>query len=221
MIDPKVIVAAGAGIGSLLLLARAGSTRSRIVARARSVVPFPREHAVNKMVTQGRAFWKGYSGCGDLWNDVLDYVGATDEFVNHDSPRRGMKWKEAVNLSKPWGAATKRDARVKFRRGGPWPRPGDLVLVGDESRGELAHAIVLTGVIGPPPRAGWSPHYQSAEYGAASNAGVVTDRQFDETGMNVGGWKRHIVGWIDADKIPTDPKYRRGVLKSILHLEAA
>lgn len=193
-----------AGIGVYFYRSR---TRSRVIRAALRVVPLKREHAVHKIVSQGRAFAKGYSGCGDLWNYVLDVVGAPDSWVNRTSSRRGMKWKEAVNISKPWGAAQREGAAVKFKKG-RWPKAGDLLLIGQEPA-ELAHVLVLTKKVG-------TRKYETAEYGGGSNAGNRGVRTFTEDGQNIppkGATfvdHRHIVGWIDADKIPVERKYVTG-----------
>ena len=204
--NPGIIAASVAG--AAVWLWRRGRTRSRAIRAALRVTPLKREHAVHKIVSQGRAFGKGYSGCGDLWNYVLDVVGAPDRYVNRTSARRGLKWKEAVNISKPWGAALADGAAVKFRRGGPWPKAGDFLLIGREPA-ELAHVLVLTKKVG-------DRKYQTAEYGGASNSGNRGLRTFTEDGQNVpprGATfvdHRHIVGWIDADKVPVERKYVTG-----------
>lgn len=200
-------VAAAALLGAVVYRGR--SVRYQIIRAAKRVVPYKREHAINKIVSQGRAFAPKYSGCGDLWNYVLDVVGAPDSWVNRDSKRRGTKWKAAVNLSKPWGAALNAGAAIKFRKGGPWPKAGDLLLIGREPA-EIAHALVITKKLG-------KRRYRTAEYGAASNAGVIGERVFDESGLCTSDkFKRHIVGWIDASKIPIDKKYAPGAARSLL-----
>lgn len=205
------MIAAAAVLTAGGALYRGRSVRYQIIRAAKRVVPYKREHATNKIVSQGRAFAPKYSGCGDLWNYVLDVVGAPDNWVNRDSARRGSKWKAAVNLSKPWGAALNFGAVIKFKKGGPWPKAGDLLLIGREPQ-ELAHAIVITKKLGP-------RRYQTAEYGAASNAGVIGERVFDETGLCTSDkFKRHIVGWIDAGKIPVDKKYAPGAVRSLMRL---
>jgi hypothetical protein len=202
--NPGIAVAAAVAAGGTWLALRS-RTRSRVIRAAERVVPLKREHATHKIVSQGRAFAKGYSGCGDLWNYVLDVVGAPDRYVNRDSRRRGLRWKEAVNISKPWGAALADGSAVKFTRGGPWPKAGDLLLIGREPA-ELAHVLVLTKRLGP-------RRYRTAEYGGASNAGGVGIRTFTAEGKNIPPRdakfvdNRHIVGWIDADKIPVERKY--------------
>lgn len=207
MVSPVVILAATIASLGVVVFARS-RTRSRVIRAANRVTPYKREHATHKTVSQGRAFGAKYSGCGDLWNYVLDVVGAPTTWVNRDSARRGTKWVPAVNISKPWGAALSGDAAVKFKRGGPWPKAGDLLLIGQEPA-ELAHVLVLTKKIG-------DRKYQTAEYGGASNAGNRGVRTFSETGQNIpaAGAKfvdnRHIVGWIDADKIPIEKKFVTG-----------
>lgn len=202
--NPGIILGAGAaGVAWLALRSR---TRSRVIRAAERVVPLKREHATHKVVSQGRAFGAKppYSGCGDLWNYVLDVVGAPTSWVNRDSARRGIRWVPAVNISKPWGAALREGAAVKFGKG-RWPKAGDLLLIGREPA-ELAHVLVLTKRLGP-------RKYRTAEYGGASNAGFVGTRTFTESGQNIPapGSKfvdnRHIVGWIDADKIPVERKF--------------
>lgn len=207
MIIPLLTIAALAG--GVAVSGR--SVRRQVVRAARRVVPFKREHATNKVVSQGRAFAPKYSGCGDLWNHVLDVVGAPNEWVNRDSPRRGMKWKAAVNISKPWGAAIRSGAAVKFRKGGPMPKGGDLVLIGQEPQ-ELAHVLVILKKIGP-------RKYQTAEYGGGSNQSTLSIREWDVNGRTVGDrlGNRLLVGWIDADKIPVDRKYAPGAVRSLLH----
>lgn len=204
-------LAAGGLILGLGVL-RATSVRRQIVRAARRVVPYERTHAIHKIVSQGRAFGKGYSGCGDLWNFVLDVVGAPDEWVNRDSVRRGRKWVPAVNISKPWGAAIRHGAAVKFRRGGPLPRAGDLVLIGQEPE-EIAHVLVVLRRIG-------LRKFQTAEYGGGSNRGSLSVREWDRDGRTVGDalGNRRLVGWIDADRIPVDPKRKPGAVRSLLHL---
>jgi len=187
------------------------SKRRQIIRVARRVVPFEREHATNKLVTQGRAFYPGYSGCGDLWSYVLDVIGAPTAWVNRNSSRRGIRWKEQVNISQPWQQAWKTGARVMFDpKKGLWPRAGDLVLIGQEPQ-ELAHVFVILKRLGP-------RKYLTAEYGGASNKGSLGVRQFDESGRVVDGWRRMLVGWIDADKIPIDPKWAQGRIVSLLRL---
>ncbi len=204
MLNPGIIAASVAGIGAVVVWFR-GRTRARAIRAALRVTPLKREHAVHKIVSQGRSFAKGYSGCGDLWNYVLDVVGAPDRYVNRTSARRGLKWKEAVNISKPWGAALADGIAVKFRKGGPWPKAGDLLLIGREPA-ELAHVLVLTKKVG-------TRKYQTAEYGGASNSGNRSVRTFTESGQNIPPKgasfvdNRHIVGWIDADKIPVESRY--------------
>lgn len=204
LVNPGIIaVGAVAGVAGVAMWR--SRTRARVIRAALRVTPLKREHAVHKIVSQGRAFGKGYSGCGDLWNYVLDAVGAPDRYVNRTSARRGLRWKEAVNISKPWGAALRDGSAVQFKKGGPWPKAGDLLLIGREPA-ELAHVLVLTKKVG-------SRKYQTAEYGGASNSGNRGTRTFTETGQNIPppGAKfvdnRHIVGWIDADKIPVEKKY--------------
>lgn len=200
-----------AAAAGLYALKRAASVRAQVVRAAARVVPLKREHATHKIVSQGRAFAKGYSGCGDLWNYVLDVIGAPDEWVNRDSRRRGKKWVPAVNISKPWGAAIRSGAAVKFKRGGPMPKGGDFILIGREPQ-ELAHVLIALKKIGP-------RKYLTAEYGGGSNSGNVGTREFDADGITrdkLG--PRHLVGWIDADKIPVAAKYRPGAVRSILGL---
>jgi len=209
MPSPKIALALGAaGVAVLGIGAYTTSTRQQVIRAARRVVPFKREHATNKLVTQGRAVWAKYSGCGDLWNYVLDVIGAPSAWVNRDSPRRGVKWKEQVNIGQPWHEALKAGARAKFKKGGPWPKAGDLVLIGQEPE-ELAHVFVVLKRLGP-------RHYRTAEYGGASNASSLGERRFDENGLSLGKWQRHLVGWIDADKIPTESRWRPGRVRSIL-----
>jgi hypothetical protein len=197
-------------VGTLAYL-RATSTRQRIIRAARRVVPLKREHAIHKIVSQGRAFNKGYSGCGDLWNYVLDVAGAPNEWVNRDSQRRGLKWVPAVNISKPWGAALRSGAAIKFKKGGSFPRAGDLILIGQEPQ-EIAHVLVALKKIGP-------RRYVTAEYGGGSNAGVLGKREFDQNGITRDSLgPRHLVGWIDADKIPVDSRFRPRIYQSLLHL---
>lgn len=204
--NPGIIAAAV--VGGIAVYLYRGRTRSRVIRAALRVVPLKREHAVHKIVSQGRAFAKGYSGCGDLWNYVLDVVGAPDRYVNRTSVRRGLKWKEAVNISKPWAAALADGSAVKFKRGGPWPKAGDFLLIGQEPA-ELAHVLILTKKVG-------TRKYETAEYGGGSNAGNRGVRTFTEDGQNIppkGATfvdHRHIVGWIDADKIPVERKYVTG-----------
>lgn len=204
--NPGIILAASAaGVTWLVLRSR---TRSRVIRAAERVVPLKREHATHKIVSQGRAFEAGYSGCGDLWNYVLDVVGAPNRYVNRTSSRRGTKWQEAVNISKPWGAALKDGSAVKFKKG-RWPKAGDLLLIGNEGVGELAHVLVLTKKLGP-------RKYKTAEYGGASNAGTVSVRTFTEEGKNIPPPDakfvdhRHIVGWIDVDKVPIEREFVTG-----------
>lgn len=204
MLNPGIIAASVAGAGAVWLWRR-GRTRSRAIRAALRVVPLKREHAVHKIVSQGRAFGAKYSGCGDLWNYVLDVIGAPNRYVNRTSARRGIKYQDAVNISKPWGAALADGAAVKFKRGGPWPKAGDLLLIGREPA-ELAHVLVITKKLG-------DRKYQTAEYGGASNSGNRSVRTFTEEGKNIPPPdakfvdNRHIVGWIDADKIPVERKY--------------
>lgn len=219
-----ILLGGAAAVGGLLY---ATSVRQQIIRAARYVVPYEREHARNKLVTQGRAFFKGYSGCGDLWNYVLDVIGAPNDWVNRDSPRRGLKWKVAVNISQPFWRAYKAGARVKFYPDkNIWPKPGDMVLIGREPQ-ELAHAFIILEEL--PPTAGGKKtegkpvpnavrHYRTAEYGGGNNRSGIGERWFDRRGVNIVGWPRHLVGWIDADKIPIDPKWAPGRVRSILHL---
>lgn len=188
------------------------SKRRQIIRAARRVVPLKREHAIHKVVSQGRAFGKKYSGCGDLWNYVLDVIGAPNEWVNRDSLRRGTKWKPAVNISKPWGAAHAAGAAIRFKKGGPLPKAGDLVLIGKEPE-EIAHVLVILKRIGP-------RKFRTAEYGGGSNAGTIGTRTWSEDGRTIGDklGERHLVGWIDADKIPIDPRLKPGAVRSLLHL---
>lgn len=207
------LVPLAAGLISGLGYAHLSSVRSQVVRVARRVVPYERTHAIHKVVSQGRAFGKGYSGCGDLWNYVLDVIGAPDEWVNRDSRRRGTRWVPAVNISKPWGAALRSGAAAKFRRGGSWPKAGDLLLIGQEPA-EVAHVLVALQRTG-------KRTYRTAEYGGGSNRGSAGTRTFDEDGVTRDSLgPRHLVGWIDADKIPTVAKYRVGATRSILHLGA-
>lgn len=207
MVNPGIIAAVVTAAGVAGVALHRSRTRSRVIRAALRVTPLKREHAIHKIVSQGRAFGAKppYSGCGDLWNFALDVVGAPTSWVNRDSARRGIRWVPAVNISKPWGAALREGAAVKFRKGGPWPKAGDLLLIGREPA-ELAHVLVLTKKLGP-------RRYATAEYGGASNAGNRGIRTFTETGQNVPPRdakyvdNRHIVGWIDADKIPVERKY--------------
>lgn len=200
--NPGIIAASVGGVVTWYVLR--SRTRSRVIRAASRVVPYKREHAIHKIVSQGRAFAKGYSGCGDLWNYVLDVIGAPNRYVNRTSSRRGLKWQEAVNISKPWGAALKDGIAVKFKKG-RWPKAGDLLLIGREPE-ELAHVLVITKKLGP-------RKYQTAEYGGASNAGGISVRTFTEEGKNIPPPdakfvdNRHIVGWIDANKIPVERQY--------------
>lgn len=214
-LPPTAAVIIGLGAVGALAYDRL-STRRKVIRVARRVVPgrptdpksglprIPREHALNKLVGQGRGFWKEYSGCGDLWNFVLDEVGAPNTWVNRDSTRRGLKWKQVININKPYEAALKAGAWVRYRRGGPLPKAGDLVLIGREPE-EIAHVFVVVGRRG---RTIETVEFDTGEYGASKNAGVRARRKFDSEGRT-GEWHRHLVGWIDADKIPVDPKYRR------------
>jgi hypothetical protein len=192
-----IIFAATAAGSALAYAAFSSGIRNKIASIAGAVVPYQREHAINKIVTQGRAFYPKYSGCGDLWNYVLDKVGAPDSWVNRDSVTRNMKWKPAINISKPIGAAQKAGAWVKYKPG-LYPQKGDLVLIGQEP-GEMAHVFVVLSVAN-------DGMMKTAEYGQSNNAGGITYRRINKNGRvesRDGSLGRHIVGWIDAEKIPT------------------
>jgi hypothetical protein len=191
-----VIFAATAAGSALAYAAFTSGIRNKIASVAGSVVPYQREHAINKMVSQGRAFYPGYSSCGDLWNKVLDDIGAPNSWVNRDSEKRGMKWKPAVNISKPIIAAQKAGAWVKYTIGA-YPKKGDLVLIGHEPE-EMAHVFVVLSV-------DKDGMMKTAEYGQSNNAGGITYRRINSAGRVVGptgSIGRHVVGWIDAEKIP-------------------
>lgn len=189
------IVAGSVIVGSGAYVLYSRNIRNRIARIAGATAPYTRDHAINKMVSQGRAFAKNYSSCGDLWNYVLDQIGAPNAWVNRDSIARGLKWKVAVNISQPWEQARKANARVTWKKGGPLPNKGDLVLIGDESLGEMAHVFVVLGRTGRT--------LKTAEYGGGNNRSSLGNRTIGEDGRILKDpFNRHIVGWINAEKIP-------------------
>ena len=197
-----------AGVLGALALAGGGAAvvkyrgaRATIIRTAVNAVPFTRDQFMNgTVVSQGRAGGKGYSSCGDLWNFVLDIVGAPNSWVNRDSDKRGSKWKPAINISKPYGAAKAAGAWVDYAPG-KLPKAGDLMLIGQEPA-EYAHVFVVVAVAK-------DGTLTTADYGGINNAGHLVKRKIVQgravsqpsVANSIAGGRK-VIGWIDADKIP-------------------
>ena len=186
-------VGIGIGVaGVLAYIAYESNVRNKIVSIVNAVVPYKKDTPQNKLVTQGRAFIKKpfYSGCGDLWNHVLVKLDAPDSWINHDVPERGLKWVPSINISKPYGAALKAKAWVEYKKG-LFPKKGDLMMIGRDG-GETTHVTVVVESDG-------KGHMKVGQFGAGDNASAWSEGDIGPGGM----WgKRHINGWIDAEKIP-------------------
>lgn len=202
-----IVTIAAVGTG-LAYLAYEYNIRNRIANIARKVVPYPKEDPRNIAVTQRRpiimgaySHGHGYSGCGDLWNYVLAQIHAPLSWINRDIPGYA-KWKEAVNISKPYGAALKAGAWVEYKPGVNFPKKGDLVMIGRDN-GEVTHVFVVLDSDG-------KSKLVTAEYGGGDNKSSLGHREIDSHGLTKGSTMvRHLSGWIDAEKIPTGQKWEK------------
>lgn len=108
------------------------SLRTRAVALAFEAVNGDagrvRGDPVFEEVTEGRYWWPGYQGCGDLPHWVLNHLGFRDEqIMNRDDDHGVVPWRVGANLSRL--VYRTKSAFVWATKGPRRPKPGDVLYV--------------------------------------------------------------------------------------------
>lgn len=182
-----------------------GFNRSDIARLVLAYVGWHQGEAKFEEVTQGRQ-GPGYSACGDLWNFVLERLGAWDPLIlNRNVLAAGIVWKDQKNLSTPFGGAVKMKAWVPYKPG-LMPNVGDLVLIGTYPE-QVQHALVFLGNEGFQ----WtSGDYGQVDLKSGLPSSKIVVRTFNPLTKQLGA--RDLLGWIDISKVPrTQPLNMTGV----------
>lgn len=180
-------------------------------------------------VTQGRHNWGSYSSCADQAHALLWMLGCTTRsFMNRADAEAGLTWAQGVNISKLVSGARALGCWKSYKKADTShgaletiPGPGDILLMGDFSKGELEHVAIVDkyefqvddeapqeladSMFPQIPTRLWLHTFDYGQFANGKKCSLQVRREWKDGRLHSpSGKSRAIIGWVDITKVPLD-----------------